>query len=220
MAIVLTQSGALFVHIPKTGGTWVANVLNRLGIANESAPHVPAASVRHAIPEQFVGRYKFRFTFVRHPLAWYESWWKFQAGVWRQFEVGVWHPQRVLEPCADNDFSQFIRNCLVQEPGYVTRMYEWYLGPPEVERFDFVGRTESLAEDLVTVLRQLGHTNRIDEVSHFAPVHVSRSKFGEAVWDPELRRRIIDVEAPAIRRFYADFDESPHVSTETIKRGA
>ena len=124
MAIVLTEANALFVHIPKTGGTWVEHVLHRCGIETAPAPRAAEASVRHATPSQLLGNYRFRFTFVRHPFSWYESWWKYQAGVWQVFEPDVWHPQRVLEPCASDDFLRFVRRCVEREPGYVSRMYE------------------------------------------------------------------------------------------------
>ena len=63
------------------------------------------------------------------PLSWYESWWKYQSGIWTVWEPGVWHPQRSLEKCRSDDFSDFIRLCIRNEPGYVSRMYEWYVGP-------------------------------------------------------------------------------------------
>ncbi len=204
MAIVLKETRALFVHIPKTGGTWVEAVFNKLGIANQRAPHSPAASVRHATLDQLPGDYDFRFAFVRHPVAWYESWWKFQAGAWRRFEQGRWHPQRVLENCADDDFSQFVMNCLEHQPAYVSRMYEWFLGPPGNDRFDFVGRTESLRDDLTHVLRQLGYDFDEREIEQAKPIHVSGKKLGEPVWDADLRRRVLELESPAIRRFYSN----------------
>lgn len=187
-------------------------VLNRLGIEHERAPHVPTASVRHAVPEQLPGNYEYRFTFVRHPLSWYESWWKYQAGSWLRFEVPRWHPQRILERCADDDFSQFIHKCLEQEPAYVTRMYEWYLGPPGQNRFDFVGKTESLRDDLSKVLQQLGYEFDHTEIEKSRPVLVSGKRLGDPVWEPGLKARVLALESPSIRRFYGNAEERGELS--------
>ncbi len=43
------------------------------------------------------------------------------------------------------------------EPGYVSRMYEWYLGPPGLGWVDTVGPYEHLADDLVAILRSLSY---------------------------------------------------------------
>jgi hypothetical protein len=203
MSVCLLPSRSLFLHIPKTGGTWVEYLLPRLGIETSVPETVPGVTYRHSPQPMLSREYPFVFTFVRHPLSWYESWWKFQAGTWTVFEPGVWHPQRCLECCRSDDFSEFIRLCIEHEPGYVTRMYEWYIGPEGYEYVDCIGRHETLQSDLLEVLTQLGYS--VDPaLMQMEPVNVSPSARGKPVWDPELRRRILELEAPAIRRFYSD----------------
>src|SRR5262245_16462215 len=99
MSLHLSRANALFLHIPKTGGTWVEEVLKECGILAEQAAVTDAVTWRHPLRGHHLHDYSFVFAFVRHPLSWYESWWKFQAGSWTQHEPGVWHPQRVLEKC-------------------------------------------------------------------------------------------------------------------------
>jgi hypothetical protein len=202
MSVRLLDSNALFLHIPKTGGSWVEKTLGEAGIRSEQPATIEGVTYRHCLVSMFRDRYPFVFTFVRHPLRWYESWWKFQAGIWREFEPGVWHPQRTLEKCRADDFPEFIRNCMEHEPGYVSRMYEWYVGPVGYEHVQFVGRHERLAEDLVRVLKLLGHDFDPCVVRQQPRVNVSERKCGEPVWHPELRRRVLELERPAIRRFY------------------
>lgn len=130
MAMYIPSADALFVHIPKTGGSWITAVLEESGLGHRVHSVRADVTVRHGLPAD-LPEARFRFLFVRHPVSWYESWWKYQAGRWIAFEQDRWHPQRMLQPCAADDFGQFVRNCLEREPAYVTRLYEWYVGPPE-----------------------------------------------------------------------------------------
>lgn len=191
MSARLIPSNALFLHIPKTGGTWVEFALPHIGIQSEEPPTIDGVTYRHSLTAMFKDAFPFIFTFVRHPLSWYESWWKFQAGRWTIFEPGVWHPQRTLEKCASDDFSEFIRLCIKHEPGYVSRMYEWYVGPVGFEYVQFVGRNENLMDDLVHVLTRLGHAVDLEHLRRFQRLNVSLKECGEPVWDPALRQQIL-----------------------------
>jgi hypothetical protein len=204
MAVHLIDANALFVHIPKTGGVWIEDALAALGIRTADPPMKSGVSWRHPLPADILGRFDFTFTFVRHPLSWYESWWKFQAKRWTVFEPGAWHPQRVLEPCASDRFSSFVRRCIEHEPSYVTRLYESYIGPPGVERMDLIGRSEALVDTLVGVLRGLSYEFDETRLREYPPANVSEAAAGNATWDPWLRKRLLELEAPAIRRFYGD----------------
>ncbi|HMB04446.1 MAG TPA: hypothetical protein VKP69_12005 [Isosphaeraceae bacterium] len=130
------------------------------------------------------------------------------AGWWPIHEPGVWHPQRSLKRCRSDDFSEFLCLCIEHEPGYVSRMYEWYIGPPVQQFVDFVGRYEDLVDDQVRVLTILDRP--FDEVALRAQAreNVSRKLHGEPVWHPKLRRQILALEAPALGRFYPDHGTS------------
>ena len=133
MSLHLIKSDSLFLHIPKTGGTWVEEALKASGVEAEYAKAISNVTWRHSLVSQYTQAYDFVFTFVRHPISWYESWWKFQTSLsWIEHEPGVWHPQRVLGKCASNNFAEFTLSCIEQEPAYVSRMYEWYIGPQDV----------------------------------------------------------------------------------------
>jgi hypothetical protein len=220
MSVSLPRRDALFLHIPKTGGSWIEQALIQAGIRNKRPPTVPGVTWRHSLLSMLTRRYRFVFTFVRHPLTWYESWWKFQAGIWTIFEPGVWHPQRTLERCQADDFSEFIRLCIKHEPGYVSRMYEWYIGPEGYEFVSFVGRHENLTADLVHVLKLLGENFDQERLQAVQPVNISRKVLGEPIWDPVLRRQIIELEAPAIRRFYTHWPDRTkpdrHVAPDSL----
>lgn len=202
MSLVLVDTNALFLHIPKTGGIWVERALAAAGIGFEQAPMKAGVSQRHALAADLAGSYEFSFTFVRHPLQWYESWWKFVAMTWPQWEPTVWHPQRDLEACAEDEFPAFIENCIERQPAYVTRMYEWYVGAPGLDRVQFVGHQEHLADSLIGVLRGLGYGFDEQLIRGQPSANVSDSLVGAPIWPRSLRADMEALERPAIERFY------------------
>ncbi len=207
MSACVCGDRALFLHIPKTGGSWVESTLKAHGLGDEKVATIDGVTWRHAPLPMLRQSFDFTFTFVRHPLSWYESWWKFQAGQWQIFEPGVWHPQRTLERCQSDDFSEFIRLMIRHEPGYVSRMYEWFIGPPGHDYVQFVGRQETLAGDLVEVLTRLGCEFDVEMVRQAPRANESPKQMGEPVWDPGLRARVLELEAPAVARFYRGWAE-------------
>ena len=88
MALHLVDANALFVHIPKTGGVWVEEALPACGIATACPLTTGGVSWRHPLPADIRGSFDFTFTFVRHPISWYESWWRFASSRVEHFEPG------------------------------------------------------------------------------------------------------------------------------------
>lgn len=148
MALMLPRS--IFFHVQKTDGNWIREAIARAGIPHkEVGPSREFEPNRHVTFRSVETRGKFLFAFVRHPLAWYTSFW-----IYRMFNG--WRIDDVLDPCLSPDFETFLQNVLRRFPkGHLTQRYELYLGPsPGV--LDFVGRTERLADDLVRALRLAG----------------------------------------------------------------
>lgn len=144
----------------------------------------------HATPGRIKDRDKdgmFAFCFVRHPVAWYKSYW----GSWNNNGRRVGFP---LDNVWDDNYEQFIISALDNYPGFVSRMFRMY------EPMDYVGKQESLVDDLVTALTLAGE--EFDEgVLRRIPGRNESS--GKAVLSKELEDRIIQSEQWAIREFYA-----------------
>ena len=190
-----------FVHIPKTGGRWIKSVLATLTGYQEP-------SERHGLYRWHLPQADFSFAFVRHPVSWYESWWKFQAGKWVPFHDWYncpqgWHPQTVLRDCCSDDFREFVRQCLAVEPGYVTRLYEWFVGPEGMPYVDFIGRYEHLVEDTQHALALIGINVSEEQLHAIAPIGVSECRAGQPSWDDQLLDKVRELEGPAIRRWYS-----------------
>ncbi len=220
MALIL-KGGAVFLHIPKTGGNWVTAVLKESGLVHDRlghkhadfnrllAPVNPASwgpfgylswrKIRRALEPK-----PFMFCFVRHPLGWYESWFKYMSQPsrnWRDWgserDVFDWHPNAVLNGCGSDSFDGFVGNVIAKRPGYVTELFASYTQP----QVDFIGRQESLRTDLVAVLRRLNLSFDEDFVMNFKEVGVSPRGGQPIQWNSDLRNKVLSLEQVALLRY-------------------
>lgn len=163
MTVLLPKSA--FLHIPKTGGTWVRNALKDAGLhkqtllsqtPKESTENTPRSW--HNVPlysDDFLAR-KHVFCFVRHPLTWYQSYWahKMHDDSWTNSKKHV----NKLDECRANEFSVFMDNVIEEFPdGYVSWLFDFY-----TSHATFVGRIEQLRRDLVRALDETGETFSLD----------------------------------------------------------
>jgi hypothetical protein len=219
---VLLKCGAVFLHIPKTGGRWVEEALKATGQTHRQLfhRHADMARVMHlkkfekfrlkqwlrdrllGIPEQPMLGATYRFCFVRNPLKWYESWWRYMENKnWKRWGcqgfAESWHPNSSLNGLGNHDFNQFIRNVVRARPGYVTELYSRYTD----ERIDFIGKQESLVDDFIHVLKHLNVPFDEQQVRELAPVNVSPTPKERIHWDPQLRQLVTRLEYPAMVRY-------------------
>jgi hypothetical protein len=124
-----TTKKAVFFHIPRTGGTWVEESLKRALLSEKmncdvgwdieiNGIHIPPTKLKFN---------KFSFTFVRHPLDWYISYYQFLEA-----EKKSW--------------NKFVKDTLGR--------YTWVV--KQFEKVDFIGRTENLYFDLCKALDMAG----------------------------------------------------------------
>jgi hypothetical protein len=231
MALVL-KNGAIFLHIPKTGGNWITDVLEKNNLVTGSLGFKHADIDRLFVPslnsekmllkyflkrrmESILGRIlgtsgnqkPFMFCFVRHPVTWYESWFKYMSQPSRHWWAWgderaneVWHPNSMLNGLGDPDFNQFVRNVVRKRPGYVTEMYGWYTK----SQIDFVGKLENLQEDLVTALKMTGLVFDEESIRNHPKVGVSPEPRQEIIWDRDLKEEVYKLEYAGMVRFGYD----------------
>jgi len=100
----LGYDGALFLHVPRTGGTWVQTALCRLGIRSRSCSNRCKNKYKLRMPFKhqhifhidpaIVTQMKFVWTNVRHPVKYYESVWKWMTHLKRQIADAQTNSQR------------------------------------------------------------------------------------------------------------------------------
>lgn len=187
-----------FLHAPKTGGTWVTAALAAAGVPCQPLWMRFGSGRRgHAALEQTQAyQDRFTFAFVRHPLELYRSRWAASVTV-------GWPHDRALHYARSDDFATFVTRVIDHEPGYLTRHLEQFTGPPD-RPISFIGRYESLVEDLVRALTEAGED--FDEVALRAVAPTNQSDYTEhrAIYDEALRQRVLGTEAGSIERWYAE----------------
>lgn len=201
---------AVFVHIPKTGGHFVERSVKLLTGKSNGPSGEKGCEQRHLLPIQMTARHEFRFSFVRHPLAWYASWYKYQMAMkrrrnlrrWKRWGDNCWHPMQGLDDCwpRDGEFETFIKLAAKRAPSFLTRLTEWYLGPPGWQTVDFVGQAETLLEDMLTVFDRLGM--QADRERLRAIGRPNASDWREPVWTPFLEEIILGGEREYLGRYY------------------
>lgn len=229
--------GSEFLHIPKTGGSWVAKVLTEQGLVQSANGHKhadfnwnlwqPGRQIRRLSGSQMglealklaakrlcpategirsdkcsaEEKVPFRFCFVRNPFSWYESWFNYMQGKeWRFWGLNAsyenWHPNSALNGLGSDNFEEFVRNVIRLLPGYVTEFFYSYakIG------ISYVGKNESLVEDLISVLNFLGLDFDETKLRESERENVS-SKDRELRWSRELKDLVFISELPALIQY-------------------
>lgn len=255
---LLLKSGGIFLHIPKTGGDWVTQVLTEQNLIHSTFGEKHADLDRvmfrdgfeYARPRlktvlQHWWRQKvakkeladeFLFCFVRNPLKWWESWFRYCKGLnWKQWGTAGgkhdWHPNAILNGTGHAEFNPFLRNVIARRPGYASELFFSYTRPG----IRFIGRQENLADDLIAVLRQLNENFDEDYIRSRPRQNESKTPKDEVRWDPSLRQLMMQLELPGLVHFgyLSDADRksldipaglvlspSPHLSTRPLPEKA
>ena len=194
MAVYFIDANVLFIHIPKTGGTWVERAAQQ---ANLRIVRVPERTTRKLHKHLTRDRYGYdgalSWTVVRRPDEWYVSWYRYAlARDWPAYRELVDHPQSCLADCAAPSFEQFIERCLSKHRGYLSAMYAKYTAG-----VDFIGATENLPSDFRRMLEPRLSLPALDPT----PVHVANS--ARPSWPAGLREQLLAAEQDAMQLWEA-----------------
>jgi hypothetical protein len=189
MSLILGKSA--FLHIPKTGGTWVRRVLTDGGLVTRILKYDdPALTSENRAPSHHSvikpeDTPPVVFAFVRHPLTWYRSYWS-----WKE-KMFAWNPGNPFDrQCASRDYFGSLGNVIKHYPGgYLNEMYPFF-----TRHCTDVGRYEALREDLMRILAAAGEP--IDEaVMARTPNDMSSSQYSLALRYPiSMAVRLMDLE--------------------------
>lgn len=234
----LLKNGTVFLHVPKTGGTWIKHVLEHMGLIQAPLGHMHSDWERSFWHDKLhrdlkVARYLlrravrspkappridpecFKFCFVREPLRWYESYWRFmQSKNWdwktwgNEKDPYQWHPCTMVNGLESSDFNAFMHRVNQKRPGFVTEMYGWYVRPG----IGFVGKQERLRHDLIQALSLMHVKVDVREILAIPSQNETPSSVPWPEWDPALRKETLRLEYPGYVRFGYPVDGELHDS--------
>jgi hypothetical protein len=226
MALLLPNS--IFIHAPKTGGSWVRRILMQNALSpseilcsckNKGAGSMcePSSRYKHTCKHMGIGGIpdnvkegKLIFGFVRHPLSWYQSLWasRMQKG-WPTKPGGS-------NDCSKENFVEYMEKRLKYFPCSASKMYETKLG--STRENIFIGKMENLREDLCTALDMAGEVYDPEIIHNYKKINVASaaSEWKEqCYYTPEILERVLDSEKEAIERFgYTDTDVQKFLAPE------
>jgi len=189
---------AVYVHLPKTGGWFVRNVLEKQGLnrGEVGREHDPANLIYGKN-----GKRPFTFIFIRHPVEWYRSYWAYRAmNDWRisphQPITGWQLFGSVLDnDCRSNDFQTWVDNVFAQVPqGILSIVYGVY-----TDGVDFIGRVENMREDLCVALELAGESFDRGLIHSFPKQNASHREWLErAVYGEGQEKRLLEIESEAL----------------------
>jgi hypothetical protein len=128
---MLIFRNAVFLHVPKTGGTWVKAAVANAGLDFDE--YIVDGDIHGDLsycpfPDRFI------FAFVREPLSLYQAYWRFKV-------MAGWDARNPFDmACRAAAFDGFVENVLRLEPAWCSRMFDDYVGPAPEQEISFVGR--------------------------------------------------------------------------------
>lgn len=177
----------VFAHLPKTGGSWVSEVIHGTGVSClDTAMHLAPEDFLGAVPDRFA------FTFVRHPVTWWRSLWNWTH--LHGWPSSAYPFQRITQVCKWHSYEAFMERVLTDMPGEYSRIVAVW-----TEGMHRVGRFESLAADLESILAEAGAP---------LPGPIDRPPANIAPYDPlsastpEIDQEIMRTEEYVITEYY------------------
>lgn len=164
MSAYLPDYQVVFIYVPRTGGHYVHYVLDKLGVKVET-PRLKSKTksgahwrIEDIHPDVEV---KWSFGFVRDPYYWLRTAHHYSMGP-AEVEKDVLHYVNQLpyirfkDPEDRPPLFDWIKMVYEWQPAFVTRVFEWYLGPANGQLVDFIGRTENLDAHLRFIFERVG----------------------------------------------------------------
>lgn len=163
------QPSAVFLHIPRTGGSFIEKALQECTVRtsrwtkNKAVGNVPRKHVtKDLLNPEAIKKIDHYFAFVRDPITYYPSVWMWlKRSVSEKIFNWDWHPLGDPASVWDDDFNEWARRMAEEKPAWAFRLFEKYCGTEENPICSFVGRTERIEKDFCSFCSDvLGYDTR------------------------------------------------------------
>ena len=209
----LANDRIVFIHVPKTGGTWATEAMRVAGVEFSKV-----GDDDHLTKGDLDIGDRFSFAFVREPMSWYWSVWKFHRECHRS------HHWAKISDYVDLEFPEFLESMVKNHHAYLSIYYRLFVGPPDDE-VSFVGQYERLRSDLAAALKLAGQQfdeaalrgeparNFDDEVKLYGLALPPRSDPPEC--SDDLKAALFESEREVYDRFYGGDQSAQPVGPAT-----
>jgi len=199
----LDKSKLVFLHIPKTGGTFLRKALVTLGIPHTISPGgAPYEPYEHARMDEARHRYGKRvkcFMFVRHPLTWLQSYWA------DRMDKGWGGDLAISHDCQCPTFNGFVARVCLLHPGFVSELFHEYTKCEESgEEAPLVLKCENLVGDLAQLLSCAREDFDPKKLAQLPPENVigRRPEYAKLIeYEPNIKHIALQLEDKAIQQY-------------------
>lgn len=197
----------LFLHIPKTGGSYVRKVTALLyinGIEKDLHHNCFPELLNHITSDELSG--KTVILFIRHPLTWYQSRWAFRLS-----SPNGWEGNGLDIACGSNDFNIFVNNCIDYsggELGWASRKMNKFINNIPNGLKTIIGKQENLHNDLISALIQCGAIISETDLPLSPRLNISlndnKPAHAIAKYDQKTYERVLQADGQFINKYYKD----------------
>lgn len=182
MALSLPHS--VFIHIPRTGGSWITNSLKQANIKYTmigGGRHSELSKINSKLLKQ-----KKTWSIVRHPLTYLQSQWcvRWEPVITKKNIIKILSLGAVPESIRNNKkylnrlskqpFEDFIEIYLKVCPGWVSQEYRHYLTyQDKYPGVDYIGKQENFPEDLINILKKTNDAKNLKIIRENPPKNAS-----------------------------------------------
>lgn len=178
-AQILKELKSVFVHVPRTGGTSVEQILRPHTTKNPIFGHTTAVEFQMMFPEEWENYYSFGY--VRNPWDRLASSFFYMQRSHREsfFVKNFVLPYRL-------DLSSFIMNVVRDSPSsifmieHLRPQFHYLCNTDRSLAVDFVGRFESINEDWKIIADKIGLEESLPHTNHSNRKHYSKHYTSEA----------------------------------------
>jgi hypothetical protein len=150
-----------FIHIPKCGGTSLNTALWKIKTITDKSQEMTEPHFGHLFAAQMPENGKPFFSFVRHPVSWWMSFY--------HWNMNPAHSRFSQVERDTTSFDEWLRDYGPFWLGFYTKIVRRYLGKdpafPTNNKVEMTGRTEYLFKDLRTILNVIGQPYDVDVMS-------------------------------------------------------
>ena len=186
---ILTHSNSRFLHLPKTGGSWIIECMENVGIDFNLIDPEKKCRGGHT-GYNYKWQSGFSFSFIRNPFDWYKSLFKFNVGSNR-------HPDWEKE-----DINKFVFET-IQAGYFLAEMARYFFGVNY--EISFIGKYENLCEDFIEALDFAIETipeDKIEKIREFSKTVVNGTDGVECEeYSSRTENMIYAVDSYIFRRF-------------------